>query len=114
MVSVPQESDFDLVMMDTTIATELQTQLKSVAEKVNEERAKIVDKAIRQLLLKTNCKLSNLRAFHFHDGREYVVAPSGVGFRIYMEWGNKENDYSIILKVVPIMMQKELPNAGSK
>jgi len=104
-----QDSDFGLVM-DATVATELQTQLKSVAEKMNEEKAKIVDKAIRQLLLKTNCKLSDLRAFHFHDGREYVVAPSGVGFRIYMEWGNKENDYSIILKAAPIIMQEELPN----
>lgn len=101
------QQDFKNLTVDSEAIKELQEQSKKNAEHLFKERAKVVDKTISQLLLKTEYDIKDLRAFHFVDGREYIVAPNGIGYRINVIYG-PEDDFKVTIQAVPIVMNKEL------
>lgn len=72
-----------------------------------QERARIVDKAIFKLLLQTEYTISQLRGLSFTDGRQYIVAPNGIGYRIDMIYGS-EDDFKVTIQAIPVIMEKEL------
>ena len=81
---------------------------------VIQERARIVDKVIFKLLLHTEYTISQLQGLSFTDGREYIIAPNGMGYRIDMNYGPEDN-FKLTIEAVPVIMSKEdIPYEGSK
>ncbi len=111
-LALPVYSNY--IAIDSDLANELQAESRKFVEKLYKEKAKVIEKAIVALLWKTECPIKDLRELHYADGRHYITSPSGVGFRIDMNWGNQDNNYRVTLIAVPIIMDKELPNENTK
>lgn len=110
-----QDFDYQYSNITPIYDQEISDGLKGFLQKVAEEKAKVVYRVINELVTKGNYRYTahQLRTLYFTDGREYIVAPTGIGYRIGLDWGNKENDYTISITATPVRISKEIPNESS-
>jgi hypothetical protein len=110
-----RDFDYQYSNVVPTYDQELSDGFKGFLEKIAEERAKVIYRAMNELITKSSHEYTaqQLRTLYFVDGREYIVAPNGIGYRIGMDWGTEENDYTVACTATPVIMSKEISNEGS-
>ncbi len=110
-----QDFDYQYSTIVLTYDQGLSEGLKGFLEKVAKEKAKVIYRVMNELISKGKYVYTaqQLRTLYFTDGREYIVAPNGIGYRIGLDWGNEENDYTVSITATPIIISKEIPNEGS-